>query len=240
MQYDKKTDQWVSIWTEGRNTQLSKFGYVKWDILGLKNLSYIKTACEMIRENHGISFGDQLQGWDDSDQINNVAGYYWENGEKKTIPLEDPAALKLANDSQTDSIFQFDTELAKRTLSAGVHSFRDLLIFNAMGHPGPMQCLAADTLVSTNIGNIRIDQVDHNVHKIKYVNSKGNSDLTDNYRVFKTGRKKVYRIRLSNGATIKASANHWMFGDFGIKPVGQLSIKDKLYVEKTGNNPAGQ
>ena len=141
MQYDKKTDQWVSIWTEGRNTQLSKFGYVKWDILGLKNLSYIKTASEMIRENHGISFGDQLEGWDDSDPINNIAGHYWENGEKKVIPLEDPAALKLANDSKTDSIFQFDTELAKRTLSAGVRSFRDLLIFNAMGHPGPMQSI---------------------------------------------------------------------------------------------------
>jgi DNA polymerase III alpha subunit len=141
MQYDKKTGQWVSIWTEGRNTQLSKFGYVKWDVLGLKNLSYIKTACMMIRENHGVSFGDRLEGWDESDPITNIAGYYWENGEKKAIPLEDKKALKLANDSQTDSIFQFDTDLAKRTLSAGVHGFRDLLIFNAMGHPGPMQSI---------------------------------------------------------------------------------------------------
>ncbi len=32
---------WVSMWTEGRNAQLSKFGYNKWDILGLKTLKYI-------------------------------------------------------------------------------------------------------------------------------------------------------------------------------------------------------
>ena len=141
MQYDTKTNQWVSIWTEGRNTQLSKFGYVKWDVLGLKNLSYIKTCCEMIKENYGVSFGDRLEGWDESDPIDNIAGYYWENGVKTAIPLNDPGALGLANNSLTDSIFQFDTDLAKRTLSNGVKSFHDLLIFNAMGHPGPMQSI---------------------------------------------------------------------------------------------------
>jgi DNA polymerase III alpha subunit len=141
MQLDRKTQQWVSIWTEGRSTQLSKFGYLKWDMLGLKNLSYIKTCCEMIRENHGISFGDQLQGWDESDQIDEIAGYYWKDGIKTAIPLNDKAALGLANDGLTDSIFQFDTDLAKRTLSNGVKSFHDLLIFNAMGHPGPMQSI---------------------------------------------------------------------------------------------------
>lgn len=141
MQYDSKTDQWVSIWTEGHSTQLSKFGYLKWDMLGLKNLSYIKTCCEMIRENHNISFGDQLEGWDESDPNNDIAGYYWENDKKVSISLNDQAALKLANESLTDSIFQFDTELAKRTLSNGVKSFHDLLIFNAMGHPGPMQSI---------------------------------------------------------------------------------------------------
>jgi DNA polymerase III alpha subunit len=141
MQLDSKTGQWVSVWTEGRSTQLSKFGYLKWDMLGLKNLSYIKTCCEMIRENHDVSFGDQLQGWDESDQIDKIAGYYWKDGIKTAISLDDAAALKLANDTLTDSIFQFDTDLAKRTLSNGVKSFHDLLIFNAMGHPGPMQSI---------------------------------------------------------------------------------------------------
>jgi DNA polymerase III alpha subunit len=141
MQHDPKTDQWVSIWTEGRNTQLSKFGYLKWDMLGLKNLSYIKTCCEMIRENYEISFGDHLEGWDESDQLNDIAGYYWKGSDKVAISLNDPDALELANKSLTDSIFQFDTELAKRTLSNGVKGFHDLLIFNAMGHPGPMQSI---------------------------------------------------------------------------------------------------
>ena len=138
MLYDPKSKQWVSIWTEGRSTQLSKFGYLKWDMLGLKNIAYIKTCCEMIRDNHGISFGDRLEGWDYSDPENDIAGYYWKDGERIAIALNDKEALELANKSLTDAIFQFDTDLAKRTLSNGVRSFHDLLIFNAMGHPGPM------------------------------------------------------------------------------------------------------
>lgn len=139
MQYDSVRDQWVSVWTEGSNPQLSKFGYNKWDILGLKNLLYIYNCCRMIEENHGISFGDRLEGLDDIDpEGEGRAGVYWKDGEKHDIPLHDKKALALANDQRTDAVFQFDTDLAKRILSNGVESFWDLLIFNAMGHPGPM------------------------------------------------------------------------------------------------------
>jgi DNA polymerase III alpha subunit len=139
MQYDPKADQWVSIWTEGRNTQLSKFGYNKWDILGLKNLLYIYECCMKIEENHGISFGDGLSGLDDLDpEGDGRAGVYWKNNKKYNIPLHDDEALKLANEQRTDAVFQFDTDLAKSILANGVSSFWDLLIFNAMGHPGPM------------------------------------------------------------------------------------------------------
>lgn len=157
MALDTKTKQWKSLWTEGRSTQLSKFGYTKWDILGLKNLRYIYEASRMIEENHGISFGKHTQaewqfspghkvvvpsmsGWDDIDPEENRMGhYYTREGEKVAIDMRDEKVYRMATDARTDAVFQFDTDLAKSILSSGrPQTFNDLLIFNAMGHPGPM------------------------------------------------------------------------------------------------------
>lgn len=138
---------WLSMWTEGRKTELSKFGYNKWDILGLKNLKYIATCCKLIEENRGIRFGDRLQGWDTIDPEAKIAGWYEKynvnTGEwdRNDIPLNDPEALALADQQKTDAVFQFDTDLAKRILSNGVENFEDLMLFNAMGHPGPMDSI---------------------------------------------------------------------------------------------------
>lgn len=130
---------WLSMWTEGRNTQLSKFGFCKWDFLGLKTLEYIFNCCKLIEKNRGISFGDNASGWDDIDPDNNRAGHYFDgNGNKQYIDLNDPHALRLANEQKTDAIFQFDTDLAKSNLIHGVRHFNDLMLLNAMGHPGPM------------------------------------------------------------------------------------------------------
>lgn len=228
MQYDKKTDQWVSVWTEGRNTQLSKFGYIKWDILGLKNLSYIKTCCEMIHENYDISFGDRLEGLDESDPKAEIAGYYWKDGIKTAISLNDPDALKLASESQTDSIFQFDTELAKRTLSNGVKSFHDLLIFNAMGHPGPMQCVRSDSKITTDVGLIDINKLDNKKHKIGYLTNKNDVQFTDKYDVFSSGKKKIYKIKLVDGTIHFVSANHRFLTARGYVKTRDITKADKV------------
>ncbi len=130
---------WVSMWTEGRNTQLSKFGYCKWDVLGLKTLEYIFRCSKLIEQNRGISFGENAEGWNDIDPTKNRAGHYFDGeGNKCYIPLDDENALRLANEQKTDAIFQFDTDLAKSILSHGVKNFNDLMLLNAMGHPGPM------------------------------------------------------------------------------------------------------
>jgi DNA polymerase III alpha subunit len=130
---------WISMWTEGRNTQLSKFGYIKWDILGLKTLKYIFECCKFIEKNRGISFGKNMSGWDDINPSLGRAGHFFDgDGNKRYIELNDEHALALANNQQTDGIFQFDTDLAKSILKNGVRNFEDLMLFNAMGHPGPM------------------------------------------------------------------------------------------------------
>ncbi len=130
---------WTSMWTEGRNTQLSKFGYIKWDLLGLKTLEYIFKACQLIEENRGISFGKNMDGMEYNNPHLRHAGYYHDGaGTKHYINMDDPAALRLANEQKTDGVFQFDTELAKSILANQSYCFEDLMLFNAMGHPGPM------------------------------------------------------------------------------------------------------
>lgn len=142
-------DYWLSMWTEGRNTQLSKFGYIKWDILGLKNLKYISTCCDLIRQNRNISFGKGMEGWEDIDPIAGYAGWYkfidpatGVESDKHRILLDDERVMLLAQNAATDAVFQFDTPLAKQIL--GTHKpnkFSDLMLLNAMGHPGPLESI---------------------------------------------------------------------------------------------------
>lgn len=146
MSKSAKQGYWLSMWTEGRNTQLSKFGYIKWDILGLKTLGYIFDCCRLIEKNRGIRFGEAsgsathaMSGWDDINPEENKAGHFFDiDGNKHIVDLNDKYALALANEQKTDGIFQFDTDLAKSILANGVRNFEDLMLFNAMGHPGPM------------------------------------------------------------------------------------------------------
>lgn len=139
MARSSKKNYWISMWTEGRNTQLSKFGYIKWDILGLKTLKYVFECCKLIEQNRGISFGKNMSGWDDIDPSKGRAGHFFDGeGEKRYIDLNDEHVMALANAQKTDGIFQFDTDLAKNTLQNGVRNFEDLMLLNAMGHPGPM------------------------------------------------------------------------------------------------------
>lgn len=54
---NKEGGQWVSLWSEGSNQQLSKCGYCKFDVLGLKTLGYIHSSSMAITKNRGIKFG---------------------------------------------------------------------------------------------------------------------------------------------------------------------------------------
>lgn len=111
----KGKEKWTSEWTEGKNVQLSKFGFVKYDILGLKTIQYIHEASKMIKRNHGIEIN-----WDE-------------------IGYDDVESFKTANELKTDSIFQFDTDVAKSILSkGGVKRLTDILVYTSLGRPGPM------------------------------------------------------------------------------------------------------
>ena len=153
-----KDNQFVTMWSEGSNQQLSKCGYIKWDILGLKTLAYIYDAIYMIVANRGITFGIpceiegyggcyEFDGLDDINPEENRCGkFYGPDATEYTIKYDDSETYKIFNSQSTDTVFQFDTGLAKRILSdasegSGIKNHEMLTLLNAMGHPGPIQMI---------------------------------------------------------------------------------------------------
>jgi DNA polymerase III subunit alpha len=127
--------QWTSAWTEGKSTQLSKFGFVKFDILGLTNLLHIWTCKKLLYQNRGVQID-----WSDMNPEEGRAGWQIEaDGEKKPIDFKDPKAIKMAHERKVETIFQFETDLAKSILAkGGVKDFYDLVIYSSLGRPGPL------------------------------------------------------------------------------------------------------
>lgn len=131
--------QWTSAWTEGmKATQLSKFGFVKFDVLGLTNMLYIWEACKLIQSNRGITID-----WQDMDPEDERAGWQtFSNGERVKISINDPKAIEMADQLKVDTVFQFETDFQKSVLEkGGVKSFMDLVVYNALGRPGPLPML---------------------------------------------------------------------------------------------------
>lgn len=227
---------WLSMWSEGRNAQLSSLGYVKLDILGLKTLKYIFKCCGHIKENRGILFGPPVEnglsisGWDYNDPENDIAGYYIDSkGTKHFARLNDPDVLDLANKQLTEGVFQFDTPLARQVLSNGVRSFNDLLFFNAAGHPGPLQCCWSHSKINTDKGLIRIDKLDKKQHKILSENN-GELFYTDMYLAVNSGKKKLLKIKLKNGKEIIVSPDHKVATNNGYIKASKLSVGQNVAV----------
>jgi DNA polymerase III alpha subunit len=133
---DQNNKQWTSAWTEGMAaTQLSKFGFVKFDLLGLRNISYIYNCKRLIKQNRGVDID-----FEDIDPRDDRAGWVIAPNRKRIkIRLNDPKTLKAADQVKMDSIFQFDTDFQKSIIEkGGVKSFMDLVIYTSLGRPGPL------------------------------------------------------------------------------------------------------
>ena len=95
---------------------IEESGVIKMDFLGLKTLSIIKNALEMIKENHGVDI--------DID----------------AIPLDDEKTYQLFQKGNAVAIFQFEaTHLADILRNMKPSNFEDLIALNALNRPGPMQ-----------------------------------------------------------------------------------------------------
>jgi DNA polymerase-3 subunit alpha len=90
-------------------------GVIKMDFLGLKTLTIIKNALEMIKENHGITIHID------------------------TIPLDDEKTYQLYQRGDTIGTFQFESPgMQKYLKELKPDQFADLIAMNALYRPGPM------------------------------------------------------------------------------------------------------
>jgi len=90
-------------------------GVIKMDFLGLKNLTIIKDALQLIKENHAIEI-----------DIDN-------------IPLNDTKTFELFQRGETNGVFQFESGGMQKYLKELVpDKLEDLIAMNALFRPGPM------------------------------------------------------------------------------------------------------
>ncbi|PZF74705.1 DNA polymerase III subunit alpha [Taibaiella soli] len=91
-------------------------GVIKMDFLGLKTLSIIKDALDLIKRNHGITI--------DIDYI----------------PLDDLATYELYQRGDTNGTFQFESPgMQKYLRELKPDKFADLIAMNALYRPGPLE-----------------------------------------------------------------------------------------------------
>jgi DNA polymerase-3 subunit alpha len=109
----KDSDLWV---TQFEGNIIESAGVIKMDFLGLKNLTILKDALQMIEENHN------------------------EKIDIDTIPLDDAATFELYQKGETDGTFQFESIGMKQHLrNLKPDKFEDLIAMNALFRPGPIK-----------------------------------------------------------------------------------------------------
>jgi DNA polymerase III alpha subunit len=147
-----KEGQWSSAWTEGETAQLSRFGFVKFDLLGLTTLSYIHGCLQNIQKNKGVRIE-----WDIDPEDDRVGWKILRDGTKEKIAYSDPVAMNSANLGKVDTVFQFDTDLAKSIISkGGVTRFEDFAVYTALGRPGPLPMI--DSYIKRRDGEEQWDE----------------------------------------------------------------------------------
>ncbi|MEX6687593.1 DNA polymerase III subunit alpha [Danxiaibacter flavus] len=108
----KDSDLWV---TQIEGSMIEDAGVIKMDFLGLKTLSIIKTALELIKLNHGVDL-----------VIDDIS-------------LTDEKTYQLYQKGETNGTFQFESPgMQKYLRELKPDKFADLIAMNALYRPGPM------------------------------------------------------------------------------------------------------
>ena len=108
----KDSDLWLTQ-IDGNNIESA--GVLKMDFLGLKTLSILKTALQLIKQNHDVII------------------------DLDTLPLDDEETYKLYQRADTNATFQFESSgMQKYLRDLKPDKFGDLIAMNALYRPGPM------------------------------------------------------------------------------------------------------
>ena len=122
-----------SIITQYEMGALEKVGMLKMDMLGLKTLTVIHDAVNMIADRHGV------------------------RPEMGTLELDDPQVYQLLRQGRTAGIFQFESPLATDTLRAmKCDRFDDLVASNALLRPGPLDAGMHTVFIRRKLGQEKV------------------------------------------------------------------------------------
>lgn len=103
------------ITTQYNMTELEELGLLKMDFLGLRTLTVIRDAVDLIKKNHGV-----------------VVDF-------SRMTMDDPQVLKLFEQANTLGIFQFESAGMRAFLKElRPDAFEDLVAANSLFRPGPM------------------------------------------------------------------------------------------------------
>ena len=115
--------------TQYAMTELESLGFLKIDLLGLKNLTLIDHALKMIEKNRGIKL-DILH-----------------------LPLDDQAAFDLICAGKTSGVFQLESDGLKDVLrKLKPSTFEDIIAVNALYRPGPLGSGMVDDFIERKHG----------------------------------------------------------------------------------------
>lgn len=129
----------LSAWVEGQHGQdLGPMGLIKFDVLVTTCLLQIATATKLIKERHGMDYLWSAPGRDED----------WSD----TSYIDDPKALELANRGDMLGVFQFDGFGIRNLCKGNVTRFDDMIAFNALYRPGPLNANMHTTYIRRKNG----------------------------------------------------------------------------------------
>src|SRR5712692_7458852 len=122
-----------AIITQYDMVSLEHVGMLKIDLLGLKTLTVIHDAVEMIRERHGVAL------------------------DPGSLDLEDPDVYRLLRSGRTAGVFQFESPLATDCLrNMKCDRFVDLVATNALLRPGPLDAGMHLVYINRKLGRDKV------------------------------------------------------------------------------------
>jgi DNA polymerase-3 subunit alpha len=126
-----KTDELVAQYAM---TELESIGFLKIDLLGLKNLTLIKKAIGLIKKNHGVDINIDL------------------------LPLKDEKTFELIQAGKTSGVFQLESSGLKDVLrKLKPTTFEDIIAVNALYRPGPLGSGMVEDFILRKNGKQKID-----------------------------------------------------------------------------------
>ncbi len=112
---------------------VEKAGLIKFDFLGLRNLTVINNAVQLIRKNHGVPL--------DIDEI----------------PLDDPDTYKLLSRAETTGVFQLESSgMRDILLRLRPENFADIVALVALYRPGPLESGMVENYIQGKHGEIEV------------------------------------------------------------------------------------